>query len=70
MAGNVAEWVQSEYKAYPYRADDGRENLDSTNVRVLRGGSWDIEVDFVRAAYRNLNYPTLANSGLGFRCAR
>jgi formylglycine-generating enzyme required for sulfatase activity len=40
MAGNVWEWVQSEFRDYPYQADDGRENLNSTNVRVLRGGSW------------------------------
>jgi formylglycine-generating enzyme required for sulfatase activity/energy-coupling factor transporter ATP-binding protein EcfA2 len=51
-AGNVWEWVQSEYRAYPYRADDGRENLDSTDGRVLRGGAFDDQDDFVRASVR------------------
>ena len=28
MAGNVWEWCSSQYRDYPYRADDGRENLE------------------------------------------
>jgi formylglycine-generating enzyme required for sulfatase activity len=41
MAGNVCEWLQSKYKPYEYRADDGRERLDaSDNPRVVRGASF------------------------------
>jgi formylglycine-generating enzyme required for sulfatase activity len=70
MGGNVWEWVQSEHQDYPYRADDGRENLNSTNARVLRGGSWDDVDTYIRAADRISSDPAFTGSGLGFRCAR
>ena len=41
MAGNVWEWCQSKYKAYPYNANDGREKLDGDENRVLRGRSFN-----------------------------
>ncbi len=31
LAGNVQEWVQSEYQAYPYKADDGCNDLTDEN---------------------------------------
>jgi formylglycine-generating enzyme len=41
MAGNVCEWCSSEYRNYPYRSDDGRENLTGhSRKRVVRGGCW------------------------------
>jgi hypothetical protein len=70
MAGNVLEWVSSLDKPYPYDATDGRENLDSSDARVLRGGSW-LDHDYsVRSADRAGGNPSGATSYLGFRCAR
>jgi formylglycine-generating enzyme required for sulfatase activity len=43
MHGNVWEWCQSLYKSYPYRPDDGREDLTSRAARALRPGSWYID---------------------------
>jgi formylglycine-generating enzyme required for sulfatase activity len=58
MAGNVWEWTRSLRSdgetnfAYPYDAKDGRERLDATASRVLRGGSWIDSADGARCAYR------------------
>ena len=40
LCGNVMEWCSSEYKPYPYRADDGREDMQTAVLRVVRSGSW------------------------------
>ncbi len=77
MAGNVWEWTTSlwgedwqepEY-AYPYQADDGRENLDAGDDvwRVVRGGSFYNSRNDARCAYRLRNRPYYAWSNLGFR---
>jgi formylglycine-generating enzyme required for sulfatase activity len=75
LSGNVWEWVSTSYGiddgnynfseadekrfTYPYRADDGREEINSNTryIRVLRGGSWDIALDDLRAANRNYYTP-------------
>ncbi|MGB8646538.1 MAG: SUMF1/EgtB/PvdO family nonheme iron enzyme, partial [Anaerolineae bacterium] len=42
MSGNVLEWTRSVYKEYPYKPDDGRENMDAgdESSRVWRGGTF------------------------------
>ena len=62
MAGNVWEWTSSLWGKdfmkpgfkYPYRFDDGRENLEAGNeiLRVLRGGSWFSGLRFARCSCR------------------
>jgi formylglycine-generating enzyme required for sulfatase activity len=52
LAGNVWEWTRSVYKPYPYTAGDGRERMESTEARVLRGGCWRAPAREARAAFR------------------
>jgi formylglycine-generating enzyme required for sulfatase activity len=48
MCGNVWEWCstrwgrnyQSRDYLYPYVKEDGRESLEGSHARLLRGGSW------------------------------
>ena len=41
LSGNVWEWCHSLFRAYPYDAGDGREDLLAEGRRALRGGGWD-----------------------------
>ena len=70
MAGNAWEWTSSLYWGYPYRADDGREDLDSATARVLRGGSWLNYYDSARTAARRRYIPAYHSRIHGFRCAQ
>ncbi len=60
MAGNVWEWCLTDYYA-------GNIEPEGTDVRVLRGGSWDGNSQNARAAFRLRNYPDLRNFNIGLR---
>ena len=77
IAGNVWEWTRSlwgrdasepQFK-YPYDSRDGRENLEAGDdmPRVLRGGSWLVDRDYARCAYRFRYYPFGVWNDYGFR---
>ena len=77
LAGNVWEWTRSLWGkkgetpefGYPYRADDGRENLAAPDTvrRVVRGGSFYNAEYYLRAAYRFRLNPDYRYFYLGFR---
>ena len=52
MHGNVAEWTRSSYKPYPYVDGDGRNDLSTADLKVVRGGSWRSTPDSARSAFR------------------
>jgi formylglycine-generating enzyme required for sulfatase activity len=70
MAGNVWEWVNSQYKDYPYDSKDGRENLNPSGIHVLRGCDYSQPADFVRSSNRFPLAPPDLLVYTGFRCAR
>lgn len=68
MLGNVWEWCEDLYAAYP----GGKPASDDWvgKHRVLRGGSWLDDARLVRAALRNAIPPSYADGNIGFRLAR
>ena len=67
LSGNVFEWCQSLYRDDPYRAGDGREELEADGVRVLRGGSWFGREVSARCAFRDGLIPSGRYVIIGFR---
>lgn len=75
LAGNVFEWTQSKWGRnwqelefqYPYRADDGREDVEGSAARVMRGGSWFNPYYEANVSNRARFLPGSRGSNIGFR---
>jgi formylglycine-generating enzyme required for sulfatase activity len=73
MAGNAWEWVSSAYRPYPYRSDDGRENIEAGPVRSTRGGGHDSPASEITTTQRGKNLsraPRAGHHNISFRCVR
>jgi len=68
MAGNVWEWVDSWYEAYPNSTT--RNSNYGVKYRVLRGGSWADVKYLLRTTERDWLDPAEMRYYVGFRCAR
>ena len=73
MAGNQWEWVSSLYRPYPWRGNDGREDLTADGVRGTRGGGHDSPASELTTTWRGRTLsraPRAGHHNIGFRCAR
>jgi formylglycine-generating enzyme required for sulfatase activity len=78
MCGNVWEWCSSRWGRnwqrlefhYPYNAGDGREDLEGSFARIMRGGSWFDPLPEANPANRGRYLPGSRGSNIGFRLAR
>lgn len=73
LSGNLAEWTSTLYRPYPYRPDDGREDLEAAGERVTRGGDYvfdtapDRLTTYFRGGFsRDIEH---GHRHIGFRCA-
>ena len=67
MQGNASEWTLSAYAPYPYDANDGRNDLGSGVVKVVRGGSYADRPARGTFSYRQFYPRWLTNEFIGFR---
>jgi formylglycine-generating enzyme required for sulfatase activity len=69
MCGNVSEWTDSWYAAYP--GSTLERNAFGEKYKVVRGGAWMLRAQpFARVTHRTLAFkPTKRHRGIGFRCA-
>ena len=71
MAGNVSEWVHDWYgdATYSQGSQDNPAGPDAGEARVLRGGAWNLNPNFLRTTNRDHQVPAAHNDHIGFRCA-
>ena len=84
IVGNVSEWCLDEYDADFYLVSPKENPLSGANsiawvsqnftnvknVRVLRGGSWAYNPEFIQVAHRVASTPPYTCATIGFRCAQ
>ncbi len=68
--GNVWEWTSSLYQAYPITNDDGRDDLELTGPRVIRGGSFRTPTGEINAATRASLEGSESRDDISFRIVR
>jgi len=66
MAGNVWEWTSEWYLPYPN--NENTNEMFGQTLKVVRGGSWNSNMDLARAAIRGKALPKQKQNYIGFRC--
>ena len=67
MHGNVWEWTLSAAKPYPYGADEGPNEINAHQQRIVRGGSWRDRPRRARSSIRLTYEPYQRVYNVGFR---
>jgi formylglycine-generating enzyme required for sulfatase activity len=67
MHGNVWEWCQDSYGAFPQGLATDPKGPSSGSYRVYRGGSWNLTVRLCRSSSRSRCSPSYHFGYLGFR---
>ena len=67
MSGNVAEWVNDWYAAYPTTSQENYTGAKSGDYKVVRGGGWADKAPALASAERDKEDPKSRSQKVGFR---
>jgi formylglycine-generating enzyme required for sulfatase activity len=66
LSGNAWEWTEDWYQPYPGNEYDN--DLYGKKFKVIKGGSWNSNMDLARPAVRGKALPEDKKNYIGFRC--
>jgi formylglycine-generating enzyme required for sulfatase activity len=66
MSGNVWEWMEDWLQPYP--GNEYANDFYGERFKVIKGGSWDSNLDLARPATRGKALPNQKKNYIGFRC--
>ena len=69
LHGNVREWCEDYYDAYPSGPVSDPDGPSNGFTRVVRGGAWDKASNDCRSATRDAQDPSSPSNSIGFRVA-
>ena len=67
MAGNVAEWVNDWYGAFPTKETENYTGVSQGSARVVRGGGWNSPIKDCAPDVREKKDPLYTSHAIGFR---
>lgn len=72
ISGNVWEWVSDWYDSTYYQNRDQKDptGIESGNKKVIRGGAFNFDSSYCRAAARESYPPKARSRSIGFRVVR
>lgn len=70
MSGNVLEWCSDWYSAYPSSSQNNPTGPVAGQLKVIRGGSWNLKETACRNTLRNSYDPGIRDEYFGFRCVK
>ncbi len=66
MSGNVWEWTENWYQPHP--DNEHSNDFYGEKFKVIKGGSWNSNLDLARPAVRGKAFPDQKKNYIGFRC--
>lgn len=68
MSGNVFEWCLSRWSYLFFSHTYKQINVNTDDIRLLKGGAWRSSEKYARAALRRPQLPNFRGVAYGFRC--